>query len=61
LRADAANLHDALDQYRIAHSFEVSPGTHTIKVADRFPNHAMPFFSRSLCGDAAGAPSPRTP
>jgi enterochelin esterase-like enzyme len=61
LRADAGKLHDALDQYRIAHSFEVYPGTHTSKVADRFQNHVMPFFSRSLYGDAGGAPSPRSP
>ena len=49
LRADAEKLHDALDRYGIANTFEVYPGTHTSKVADRFQNHVMPFFSRSLC------------
>jgi enterochelin esterase-like enzyme len=49
LRADAQKLHEALDRYGIANTFEVYPGTHTSKVADRFQNHVMPFFSRSLC------------
>ena len=49
LRADAEKLHDALDRYGIANTFEVYPGTHTSRVADRFQNHVMPFFSRSLC------------
>jgi enterochelin esterase-like enzyme len=49
LRADAEKLHEALDRYGIANTFEVYPGTHTSKVADRFQNHVMPFFSRSLC------------
>jgi enterochelin esterase-like enzyme len=53
LRADAGKLHDALDLYGIANSFEVYPGTHTSKVADRFQNHVMPFFSRTLCADGA--------
>jgi S-formylglutathione hydrolase FrmB len=49
LRADAEKLRDALDRYGIANTFEVYAGTHTSKVADRFQNHVMPFFSRSLC------------
>jgi enterochelin esterase-like enzyme len=49
LRSDAGKLHDALDRYGIANSFEVYPGTHTSKVADRFQNHVMKFFSQSLC------------
>lgn len=49
LRADAGKLHDALDRYDLAHSFEVYPGTHTSKVAERFQNHVIPFFSESLC------------
>lgn len=49
LRNDAGKLHEALDKYGIANSFEVYPGTHTSKVADRFQNNVMPFFSRSLC------------
>jgi enterochelin esterase-like enzyme len=49
LRVDAARLHDVLDRYGIENSFEQYPGTHTSRVADRFENHVMPFFSRNLC------------
>ncbi len=49
LRIDAGKLHDALDKYGIANSFEVYQGTHTSKVADRFQNHVIPFFSQNLC------------
>jgi enterochelin esterase-like enzyme len=49
LRTDTAKLHDVLDKYGIANTFEVYPGTHTSAVADRFQNHAMPFFSKNLC------------
>jgi enterochelin esterase-like enzyme len=52
LRVDTATLHDVLDKYGIANTFEVYPGTHTSKVADRFQNHVMPFFSRNLCFQA---------
>jgi enterochelin esterase-like enzyme len=49
LRVDTGKLHDALDKYGIANSFEVYSGTHTSAVADRFQNHLMRFFSESLC------------
>jgi enterochelin esterase-like enzyme len=49
LREDSAKLHSALDEYHVANSFEVYPGTHTSKVADRFQNHVLPFFSQHLC------------
>jgi len=49
LRVDSGKLHDILDKYGIANSFELYQGTHTSKVADRFQNHVMPFFSRNLC------------
>jgi len=52
LRIDAGKLHDVLDKYGIANSFEVYQGTHTSKVADRFQNHVIPFFSQSLCFQA---------
>jgi len=52
LRVDTGKLHDVLDKYGIANSFEVYQGTHTSKVADRFQNHVMPFFSQSLCFQA---------
>ncbi|MGC2528681.1 MAG: alpha/beta fold hydrolase [Candidatus Acidiferrum sp.] len=49
LRLDTSKLHDALDNYGIANSFEVYEGTHTSKVADRFQNHVIPFFNKNLC------------
>ena len=49
LRNDASKLHEVLDRYGITNSFEIYQGTHTSKVADRFQNHVMPFFSRTLC------------
>jgi len=48
LRADAIKLHEILDKYAIANTFEVYSGTHTSKVADRFQNHVMKFFSSNL-------------
>ncbi|HKW61042.1 MAG TPA: alpha/beta fold hydrolase [Candidatus Acidoferrum sp.] len=52
LRVDAGKLRDALDKYGIGNSFELYQGTHTSKVADRFQNHVIPFFSRNLCFQA---------
>jgi len=52
LRIDAGKLHGILDNYGIANSFEIYPGTHTSAVADRFQNHVMPFFSKNLCFQA---------
>jgi enterochelin esterase-like enzyme len=52
LRADTGKLHDVLDKYGIANNFEVYPGTHTSKVADRFQNHVLTFFSQNLCFQA---------
>ena len=49
LKVDTGKLHDVLDKYGITHSFEVYQGTHTSKVADRFQNHVIPFFSQNLC------------
>jgi enterochelin esterase-like enzyme len=49
LRTDAGKLHEILDSYGIANSFEIYPGTHTSAVADRFQNHVVPFFSKNLC------------
>ncbi len=52
LRIDAGKLHDVFDKYGIANGFEIYSGTHTSNVADRFQNHVMPFFSKSLCFQA---------
>ena len=49
LKVDTAKLHDVLDKYGIANSFEQYQGTHTSKVADRFQNHVLKFFSEHLC------------
>jgi hypothetical protein len=49
LRTDTAKLHDVMDSYGIANSFEIYKGTHTSAVADRFQNHVLPFFSQNLC------------
>lgn len=53
LRTDAASLHQVLDAYGLPNTFEVYPGTHTSKVADRFQHHVLPFFSRTLRWDTA--------
>jgi len=53
LRAGASQLHEILDTYAIANSFEIYSGTHTSAVADRFQNHVMPFFSKNLCSTAS--------
>ncbi|MFZ0964370.1 MAG: alpha/beta hydrolase-fold protein [Terriglobia bacterium] len=52
LRINTGKLRDVLDKYGIANSLEVYQGTHTSRVADRFQNHVMPFFSRNLCFQA---------
>jgi S-formylglutathione hydrolase FrmB len=49
LRTGAGKLHEVLDTYGIANTFEIYPGTHTSAVADRFQNHVLPFFSKNLC------------
>jgi enterochelin esterase-like enzyme len=52
LRIDAGKLHAVFDTYGIANTFDIYPGTHTSAVADRFQNHVLPFFSRTLCATA---------
>lgn len=51
LKAGAAKLHEILDQYGIANSFEIYKGTHTSAVAVRFQNFVLPFFAKNLCFD----------
>jgi len=48
LRVGAAKLHDVLDKYGIENSFEVYDGYHVNRVAFRFQDHVMPFFSQHL-------------
>jgi S-formylglutathione hydrolase FrmB len=52
LKTDTVKLHEVLDTYGIANTFELYHGTHTSAVADRFQNHVLPFFSGNLCSDA---------
>ena len=52
LRFDATKLHNILDNYGIANTFEIYSGTHVSAVADRFQNHVLPFFSKNLCSSA---------
>ncbi len=49
LRFDTIKLHEVLDTYGIANSFEIYHGTHTSGLAVRFQNYVLPFFSRNLC------------
>ena len=49
LRAGTSRLHEVLDSYGIANSYEVYGGTHTSGVAVRFQNYVVPFFSKNLC------------
>lgn len=48
LKTDTAKLHDLMDSYGIANSFEIYPGTHVSNVAFRFQDFVMPFFSKNL-------------
>lgn len=50
LRFDTEKVHAILDSYGIKNSFELYHGTHTSRVAFRFQNHVLPFFSKNLCG-----------
>jgi len=48
LRTDMKTLHEVLESYGIANSFEVYAGTHTSRVAYRFQDNVLPFFSSNL-------------
>ena len=47
--ASMTKLHEVLDSYGIVNSFELYQGTHTSRVAFRFQEHVVPFFSKNLC------------
>ena len=51
LKVDAGKLHEVMDRYGIANSFEIYPGTHVSNVAFRFQDHVIPFFSDHLVFD----------
>jgi S-formylglutathione hydrolase FrmB len=48
LKTGATKLHEILDSYGVANTFEIYSGTHTSAVAVRFQNFVMPFFSKNL-------------
>lgn len=52
LRTDTAELHRILDSYGIANTFELYSGDHVSAVADRWQNHVLPFFAKSLAQEA---------
>jgi enterochelin esterase-like enzyme len=52
LREDTRRLHETLTQNGIQATFEEYQGDHTNKLGDRFQNHVLPFFSRTLCLEA---------
>jgi enterochelin esterase-like enzyme len=48
LLAGNEQLHEILDGYGIAHSWETYEGNHGDKIQERFEQHALPFFSEHL-------------
>ncbi|WP_242123802.1 alpha/beta fold hydrolase [Sphingobium sp. Sx8-8] len=48
LKGDAQTLHEVLDRYGIGNSFQIYEGDHTSRVAWRFQDELIPFFSRNL-------------
>lgn len=48
LKADTEKLHKALDSYGVANSFTIYDGDHTNRVAFRFQEQVVPFFSQHL-------------
>jgi S-formylglutathione hydrolase FrmB len=49
LRAGAAKLHEILDSYGVANTFEIYSGTHTSAVALRIQNFVLPIVSKNVC------------
>lgn len=52
LKADAQRLHERLESYGIANSFDLFQGDHTNRVAFRFQDYVIPFFAKNLSFDA---------
>ena len=48
LTKDATVMHNELDEFGIANSFEVYPGTHTSAIAERFGTKVLPYFQAHL-------------
>jgi S-formylglutathione hydrolase len=41
-------LDQVLTEYKIPHTYEVYPGTHTSRIPDRLAENVLPFFSKNL-------------
>ena len=48
LTKDATSLHEALDAFGVANSFEVYEGGHADRIAARFPVKILPYFAQHL-------------
>ncbi|MDV6330997.1 alpha/beta hydrolase [Asticcacaulis sp. 201] len=48
LKVDAEQMHTLMQNSGVANSFEIYSGDHVSGVADRFQNHVLPFFSKTL-------------
>jgi len=48
LTKDATSLHEDLDTFGVANSFEVYEGGHADRIAARFPVKVLPFFAQHL-------------
>ena len=48
LTKDATTMHEQLDAFGVANSFEVYEGGHADKIAARFPVKILPFFAKHL-------------
>jgi len=53
IAATNKTLDEILNNYGIAHSYEVYEGTHTSRVAERIETKVMPFFSKNLAFERA--------
>jgi enterochelin esterase-like enzyme len=48
LTKDATRLHEELDLFGVANSFEVYDGNHVNRIAERFEAKVLPFFAKHL-------------
>ncbi|MXP26245.1 alpha/beta fold hydrolase [Altererythrobacter indicus] len=53
LKSDTEKLHNILQSYHIANQFEIYEGDHTSRVAWRFQDNVLPFFSEHLVNEDA--------
>jgi enterochelin esterase-like enzyme len=54
IAATVKTLDGILNDYKIAHFYEIYEGTHTDRIAERIETKTMPFFSKNLKGDRQG-------